>query len=58
MTAQAVTADRPKQDSTPEQQLQKLREAYADAPEVGRVALEGKRRPPVASDCVRAKSPN
>jgi hypothetical protein len=30
----------PKQDTGPEQQLRKLREIYADAPEVGRVALE------------------
>lgn len=40
MATQAATANKPKQDSTPEQQLQKLREIYADAPEVGRVALE------------------
>jgi hypothetical protein len=40
MATQTATANRPKQDSAPEQQLQKLREIYADAPEVGRVALE------------------
>jgi hypothetical protein len=40
VATQAATANKPKQDSTPEQQLQKLREIYADAPEVGRVALE------------------
>jgi hypothetical protein len=40
MATQIATANRPKQDSTPERQLQKLREIYADAPEVGRVALE------------------
>jgi hypothetical protein len=40
MAAQTATANKPKQDSAPEQQLQKLREIYADAPEVGRVALE------------------
>ena len=40
MATQIATANRPKQDSIPERQLQKLREIYADAPEVGRVALE------------------
>jgi len=40
MTPQAATATRPKQDSAPEQKLQKLREIYAGAPELGRVALE------------------
>jgi hypothetical protein len=40
MATQTATANRPKQDSTPEQLLQKLREIYADAPAVGRVALE------------------
>jgi hypothetical protein len=40
MATQIATANRPKQDSTPERQLQKLREIYADAPEVGRGALE------------------
>jgi hypothetical protein len=40
MATQTATANRPKQDSTPEQQLQKLREIYADAPDVGRVALD------------------
>jgi hypothetical protein len=40
MATQIATANRPKQDSAPERQLRKLREIYADAPEVGRVALE------------------
>ena len=40
MATQTATANTPKQDSAPERQLQKLREIYADAPEVGRVALE------------------
>jgi hypothetical protein len=40
MATQTPTAIKPKQDTGPEQQLQKLREIYADAPEVGRVALE------------------
>jgi hypothetical protein len=35
-----ATALSPKQDTAPDQQLQKLRQIYADAPEVGRVALE------------------
>src|SRR5262249_7869762 len=40
MTTQTTTATGPKQDLAVEQTLQKLRENYADAPEVGRVALE------------------
>ena len=40
MTAQTATADRPKQGLTVEQKIQKLRELYADAPEVGKAALE------------------
>jgi Dyp-type peroxidase family len=40
MAAQTSTANGPKQDSAPVQELQKLQEIYADAPEVGRVALE------------------
>jgi hypothetical protein len=39
VATQTATAN-PKQDTGPEQQLRKLREIYADAPEVGRVALE------------------
>jgi hypothetical protein len=40
MATQTATADRPKQDLTVEQKIQKLRELYADAPEIGRAALE------------------
>ena len=40
MPTQTATADRPKQDLAVEQKIQKLRELYADAPELGRVALE------------------
>ena len=40
MVAQTVTVNTSEQDLAPEQQLQKLRELYADAPQVGRVALE------------------
>jgi hypothetical protein len=40
MVTQIATANAPKQDLTVEQQIHKLREIYADAPEVGRVALE------------------
>jgi len=39
MAMQAATASTPTQVSAAEQ-IQKLREAYADAPEVGRVALD------------------
>jgi hypothetical protein len=39
MTTSAAV-NRPRQDLAPEQQLQKLREIYAGAPELGRVALE------------------
>ena len=38
MTTSAAVKNRPKQDLAP--QLQKLREIYAGAPELGRVALE------------------
>src|SRR5262245_18726389 len=38
MAAQALT--KPKQEQSVEQKLQKLRELYADAPDVGRAALE------------------
>jgi hypothetical protein len=40
MTMQTATANRPKQDLAPEQKLQKLREVYAGASELGRAALE------------------
>ena len=40
MATQTATANRPKQDSASDQKLQKLRETYAGAPELGRVALE------------------
>jgi hypothetical protein len=40
MATQAATADRPKQDLAVEQKIQKLRELYAAAPELGRVALK------------------
>ena len=38
MATQTLT--KPKQDQTVEEKIQKLRELYADAPEIGRVALE------------------
>jgi len=40
MATQTATADRPKQDLTVAQKIQKLRELYADAPEIGRAALK------------------
>jgi hypothetical protein len=40
MAAQTVSANRPAQETATPQQLQKLREIYADAPEVGRAGLE------------------
>ena len=40
MATQTAIANRPKQDLAVEQQIQKLRQIYADAPEMGRVALE------------------
>jgi hypothetical protein len=40
MATQTATANRPAPDTATAQQLQKLRETYADAPEVGRVGLE------------------
>jgi hypothetical protein len=40
MATQTATAERPKQGMTVEQKIQKLRELYADAPEIGRAALE------------------
>jgi hypothetical protein len=36
MATQTATADRPKQRLTAEQKIQKLRELYADAPEIGK----------------------
>ena len=40
MTTQAETATAPEPDQTVEQKIQKLRELYADAPEVGKQALQ------------------
>jgi hypothetical protein len=40
MTTQTATSDKPKQGMTVEQKIQKLRELYADAPEIGKAALE------------------
>ena len=40
MTMQTATENRPKQNLTVEQKIQKLRELYADAPQLGRDALE------------------
>jgi hypothetical protein len=40
MTTQAETTNAPEPDQTVEQKIQKLRELYADAPEVGKQALE------------------
>ena len=40
MPTQSATVDRPKQGLTLDQKIQKVRELYADAPEVGRAALE------------------
>jgi len=40
VATQTAIANRPKQDLAVEQQIQKLRQIYADAPEMGRVALE------------------
>ncbi|HZF16497.1 MAG TPA: hypothetical protein VE046_11185 [Steroidobacteraceae bacterium] len=40
MATQTATANRPKQGLTVDEKIQKLRELYADAPEVGRAALE------------------
>ncbi len=39
MTTQTATEDRPKQVAV-EQKIQKLQELYADAPELGKKALE------------------
>ena len=40
MTTQGETATAPEPDQTVEQKIQKLRELYADAPEVGKQALQ------------------
>jgi hypothetical protein len=40
MTTQAETATAPEPDQTAQQKIQKLRELYADAPEVGKQAVE------------------
>src|ERR1700754_2819926 len=40
MSTQTATADAAQQDLTVEQKLQKLRELYADAPELGKAALQ------------------
>jgi hypothetical protein len=40
MATQTQLATEPKSDAVVEQKIQKLREAYADAPEMGRVALD------------------
>jgi hypothetical protein len=40
MATQTVTVDRPKQGMTVEQKIQKLHELYADAPEIGKAALQ------------------
>jgi hypothetical protein len=40
MTTQAQAATGPDQDQTLEEQVQQLWELYADAPEVGKTALE------------------
>src|SRR5678810_1415238 len=40
MSTQTATANRPQQGLTVDEKLQKLRELYADAPEIGRAALK------------------
>jgi hypothetical protein len=40
MATQTATEERPKQGMTVEQKIQKLRELYADAPEIGKAALQ------------------
>ena len=40
MATQSQTATGPEQDQTVEETIQQLRELYADAPEMGRVAAE------------------
>ena len=40
MTTETTTATQPGQDTTVEQKISQLRELFADAPEVGKTALE------------------
>jgi hypothetical protein len=40
MATQTATVNRPKQELSVEQKIQKLRELYADAPEIGKAALQ------------------
>jgi len=40
MPTQTATANRPKQSLTVDEKIQKMRELYADAPEIGKTALE------------------
>jgi len=40
MATQTQTATEPQSDAVVDQKIQKLRELYADAPELGRAALE------------------
>ena len=40
MATQTATANKPKQGLTVEEKIQKMRELYADAPEIGKAALE------------------
>jgi len=40
MPTQPATANRPKQSLTVDEKVQKMRELYADAPEIGKAALE------------------
>src|SRR5262245_13314736 len=42
MTTQAATANRPNQDSAIEQKIQELRDAFSDAPQMARRALENR----------------
>jgi len=49
MTIQAETATAPEPEQTVEQKIQKLRELYADAPEVGKQALQSALREGAAS---------
>src|SRR5262249_671971 len=42
MTTQAATVNRPKQNLAVEQKIQKLRDAFADAPQMAKTALENK----------------
>ena len=42
MATQTATANRPKQDSATEQKIQKLRDVFADAPQMAKTALENK----------------